>query len=211
MSRSLLAFATAAVLALPPAGHAYERLPRSLAALAPADFARSVRVVDDPADPAVVLSTQDGYDRARGVKGARADDVHLRARIDRSSGRVTWEVWHDLVTVNGHQAITAVHYTAGGERRTAQPLKVDHRLVECPPTDGLGMCNRFTRIGFQLPERAMRELAAAYDRGSRVPWRLEFRDAAGRHVTSGIAPAEAAGLIQALDSWRRGRGGSSPG
>lgn len=197
-----ITIAFAALLAFPPAAHGYERLPRALAALSPADFAGRIQIVDDPLKAAVILSTVDGYSHGRSVQGARAEDVHLRALVDRATGRVTWQVWHELATVRGHQGITAVHYTAGGKPRTAQPIKVDHWQGGCPPTDGVGMCNRFTRIGFELPEPAVREMAAAYQAGSRVPWRLRFNDASGRDVASGIAPAEAAGLILALDSWR---------
>lgn len=201
-----LAFATA--LGLPAAGHAADSLPRSLAKLSSADFASRVEVVNDPAGP-VVLSTREGYSRARAVKGAHANDIHLRAVVERDSGRVTWQVWHELVTVRGHQGITAVHYTLGGKSRSAPPIKAEYWLDDCPPADGLGACNRFTRIGFELPERAVREIVAAYDRGSRRPWQFRFQDASGRDVTSGIAPAEAAGLVRALDAWRRERGNSA--
>ncbi|MDB5724231.1 MAG: hypothetical protein JWQ16_985 [Novosphingobium sp.] len=203
MHRSL-ALVFAAFLAAPAVAHAGD-LPRSLAALSPTEFAGSVQIADDPAKAAVVLSTQEGYSRGRGVKGAHASDIHLRALVDRASGRVRWQVWHDLVTVRGHQGITAIHYSVNGEPRTAQPLETEHGLDDCPPADGLGMCNRFTRVGFELPESAVREVAASYDHGSRRPWRIRFEDASGRDVTSGLAPAEAAGLIKALDAWRRGR------
>lgn len=209
MHQSLSALAIAALLAFPATGHAADQLPRSLADLSSADFAGKVVVADDPAGAAVVLSTQEGYSRSRGVKGAHANDIHLRALVDRDSGRVTWQVWHELVTVRGHQGITAVHYSLGGRPRTALPIKTEHWLDDCPPADGLGMCNRLTRIGFELPERAVREIAASYDRGSRRPWRLRFQDASGRDVTSGIAPAEAAGLMKALDEWRRRPGNST--
>jgi hypothetical protein len=198
----------AAALAVPAVGHAAERLPRSLAALSSADFASRVHVTDDPAKASVVLSTRNGYGRARAVKGAHAKDIHLRALVDRASGRVTWQVWHEFVTVRGHQGITAVHYTLGGTPRTAQPVMAEYGNDECPPADGLGMCNRLTRVGFELPERAIREMAAAYHRGSRRPWLLRFQDESGRDVTSSIATAEAAGLVQALDTWRNGQGGS---
>lgn len=192
------------MLAFTPAAEAYERLPRALAALSPADFARQVHVTDDQARPAVVLSTREGYERGRVVQGAHVDDVHLRAVVDRASGRVTWQVWHDLVTVRRHRNVVSVQYMADGELRTAKPIAVDHSLGQCPPTDGPGFCNRITRIAFELPERTVREMAASYDAKSRVPWRLHFRDAAGRDVTSGIAPAEAAGLIAAVEAWQSG-------
>lgn len=202
MHRSLPISLLAALLAFAPAAQAYERLPRALAALSPADFAAQVDIADHKG--AVVLSTREGYTRGRVVQGAHVDDVHLRAVIDRSSGRVAWQVWHDLITVRGHKQVVAVEYRSGGERRTARPIAVDHSLGQCPPTDGAGFCNKVTRVAFELPERTVREIAAGYGAGSRTPWRLRFRDAAGRHVTSGIAPAEAAGLIAALETWRLG-------
>jgi hypothetical protein len=204
MNQSLPALAIAALLAFPAVAHAGDRLPRALAELSSADFAGSVQIGDDPAGGAVVLSTREGYSHTRAVKGAHATDIHLRALVDRESGSVTWQVWHDLVTVRGHQGITAVHYSLGGRPRTAQPIKTEHWLGDCPPADGLGMCSRFTRIAFELPERAVREIAASYDQGSRRAWQFRFQDASGRDVTSGIAPAEVAGLIKALDTWRRG-------
>jgi hypothetical protein len=122
---------------------------------------------------------------------------------------VTWQVWHELVTVRGHRGITAVHFIQGGRPRTVQPIAAEYWLDDCPPADGLGMCNRFTRIAFELPEQAVREIAASYNRGSRRSWQVRFQDSSGRDVTSGIAPAEAAGLVEALDAWRRGSGSSA--
>lgn len=194
------------MLALAPSAYAYERLPRALAALSPADFAGQVEITEDSAGISVTLSTRQGYARGRVVQGAHVDDVHLRAVVDRASGRVTWQVWHDLVTVRRHRDVVSVEYTSGGQVQTARPIAVDHSLGQCPPTDGAGFCNRITRIGFELPEPAVREAAASYDVRSQRPWRLHFRDASGRDVTSGIAPAEAAGLIAAVEAHRNRAG-----
>lgn len=192
----------ATTLAVAPTAAAYELLPRSLAALSPADFAAQIHVADDQG--AVVLSTREGYARGRVVQGAHVDDVHLRAVVDKASGRTTWQVWHDLVTVRRHRNVVSVEYRAGGQLRSARPIGLDHAFGQCPPTDGPGFCNKITRIGFELPEQAVREMAASYVAGSRTPWRLHFRDASGRDVTSGLAPAEAAGLVAALEAWRLG-------
>ncbi len=202
MSRPLSALIAALVCAAAPqAASAYDRLPDPLASLTPADFAQDIQVLDDPLEPMTILSTRDGYTRGRSIEGAHASDVHLRVLVDRASGRTVWQVWHELVTTSGHKHVTAVHYRAGGE---PAPLALDHWLDQCPPTDGIGSCNQVTRIGFALPEHAVREMAAAYAAGSREPWRLRFKDASGHDVTGGLAPAEAAGLVQALDTWRRG-------
>jgi len=204
LPRLLPSLATAITLfaAAPPA-LAADPLPHRLAALTPADFATQVTIVNDPLTGAVVLSTQAGYARSRAIGGARANDVHLRAVVDRASGRVTWQVWHDLVYVGGRKDISAVHYRSGGAERLARPLSIEHWLDRCPPTDAVGFCNQATRIGFELPEQAVREIAAAWRAGARTAWPVRLRDTAGGgEVIGGIAPAEAAGLMQALADWR---------
>lgn len=191
-----------------PAGAAsgYERLPRALADLSPVDFAEKIRIVDDPAQRAVVLSTEDGYARGRRIEGGHANDVHLRALVDRGTGKVRWQVWHELVTVDGRRGDLSVEFTAGGKRRSVRPTAVERWLDECPLSDAPGRCNHFTLIGFELSERTVREIAAGQDGQSRRPWQVRFRDSAGKVVTGGIAPAEAAGLLQALADWRLASG-----
>ncbi|MEO5587081.1 MAG: hypothetical protein ABIQ81_05255 [Novosphingobium sp.] len=202
MYRLLPALIATLTFGAPAAGQAYEQLPRQLASLTPADFARSARISDDPLKAAVVLSTEKGYTRTRLIQGARADDVHLRAVVDRSTGRVTWQVWHQLIDVSAHLDVVAVTYVDGGALRQVRPIAQEHALALCPPTDGPGMCSKVTRVGFELPDGAVREIAAGYRPNSRTPWRLRFKGASGRDVTGGLAPAEAAGLINAVEAWR---------
>lgn len=203
---SVLPALFAALVLTSQPGFALEKLPRPLADLAPAHFAKTVDIAQGAAEGSIVLSTQDGYTRSRQVKGARVNDVHLRAIVDRQSGKVSWQVWHDLVYVGGRKDVSAVHYSVGGAARRAVPLHVEHWLDECPATDAPGFCNQFTRIGFELPETVVREIAATGHAGQRTPWHMRFDDAAGRHVTGAIAPAEVAGLVEALDAWK-GRAG----
>jgi hypothetical protein len=203
MYRKLASISAAAAIciAAQPAAAAYDKLPRALAALPPSHFAGSVRVETDPAERFVVLSTDKGYERVRAIKGALADDVHLRARIDRGTGQVQWQVWHDLAYVGGARDIYVVRYFAHGGPREAKPLSLDHRPDRCPPTDGLGSCGQASRIAFELPEETIREIAKRH--GTRTPWQLEFKDVQGKDISGGLAPAEAAGLLQAVEEWRR--------
>jgi hypothetical protein len=185
---------------------AYEQLPVSLARLTPSDFAGRVSIADDPLAQAIVISTRKGYTRDRGLRGVHADDVHLRAVVDRRTGAVAWQVWHRLVYVGGKRDIVSVHYTASGAARRSAVTEAEHELTECPPTVGIGSCNRVVGFAFELPEQTVREIAQAYRPGERTPWRLRFEDADGRQVSGGLAPAEAAGLLDAVEAWRRGRG-----
>ncbi|MBV1688821.1 hypothetical protein KRR38_14355 [Novosphingobium sp. G106] len=207
IGKTKLAFLAALlpIIVVVPA-QAYERLPAGLAQLSPADFASKVRIVDDPLEPAIVLSTQDGYTRGRPIKGAQANDVHLRALVDRATGQVSWQVWHQLSYVGQQRNLESVQYLAGGALDQSQVMAVENWLDQCPPTDGIGSCNQFMKVGFELSDRTIREIAAAYRAGQQTPWRLRFKDRNGRDVTGGLAPAEAAGLLDALETWKRAAG-----
>jgi hypothetical protein len=205
ISRPFLASLAISLCAAAPAA-AYDTLPSALAGLSPADFAQDIHIVDDPLASAIVVSTREGYTRTRSLQGGLADDVHLRALIDRSTGKITWQVWHDIAYVGGRKAVDAVHYQAGGAVREARPFHVTHRVDRCPPTDAVGHCGEAITIGFELSEATVREIAAAYAPGSRAPWPLRFKDTDGRDVTGGLAPAEAAGILHAVESWKRERG-----
>lgn len=207
MFRSLLlgSFSALFYMASAAPAAAYEKLPRSLAGLSAAHFAGSVRVNDDPLSSAIILSTHEGYKRSRAIDGALADDVHLRAAIDRRTGRVTWQVWHDLAYVGGKRELASIRFLSPRGLYETAPLIAEHRLDRCPPTDGVGSCGHAVRIAFEVPERAIREIAGSYEPGTRAPWRFRFTEAHGKDMTGGIAPAEVAGLLQAVDAWRSGR------
>ena len=198
---SLLAVAVPMVAAAPAS--AYERLPTALARLSPADFASKVRVIDDPLEPAIILSTVEAYKRGRSIKGADADDVHLRVVVDRATRRVSWQVWHDLSHAGNRRDLSSVHYLTGGALERSEVMALENWLDQCPPTDGIGSCNQFIRVAFELPERTIREIASAYRPGERTPWRMRFKDKNGRDITGGLAPAEVAGLVDALETWQR--------
>jgi hypothetical protein len=197
-----------------PAGtaQAYDRLPRALAGLSPSDFAGQVQVEEDGHVNALVLSTQDAYARGRSIGRAWANDVHLRAVVDNGTGTVSWQVWHELTYRDGPRHFGSVRYVSAGHSSRVAPFSVEHWRDQCPPTDGHGSCNHVTRIGFELPEATVREIARSYRSGSREPWRLQFEDATGGSITGGLAPAEAAGLLHAVEDTmrQRGRGAAAP-
>lgn len=200
----LMVVAGVSALSFQAPAAAYEQLPKSLSSLSVADFAAGTRVIDDPLEPAVIVSTRESHTRGQALKGAHALDVHLLARIDRATGAVSWQVWHDLMYVGGQKQVTAVHYLSSGAVRTATPIAVSHWLDQCPPLDGTGTCNQNTRVGFELPESIVREIAAGHQHGQRKPWLVRFKDAAGDDVTGGLAPAEVAGLLHVVERWKQG-------
>ena len=201
-TRAILLALAASLACTAPQAAAYEQLPYGLARLSPVDFAGAVNISKQP-DSITVLSTQDGYTRSRAAQGARAEDVHFRAVIDGRSGKVSWQVWHRLVHAWRYMDIRAVRYELGGATRTIAPKLVEHGTDRCPPTDGVGSCNTAVDVMFELPEEAIREMASNHRGNARNAWPLQFITADGTEIGSGLAPAEAAGLIHAYESWQR--------
>ncbi len=201
MVRWLSLVSVACVVMAPVAASAMQPLNRSLSRLTPDEFAKRVSLIDDPLEKAIVLSTQSGHKGGQSMKGAYADDVHLRAALDRQTGKVSWQVWHDLINFPQKAQITAVHYTAGGKLHVAQPAKVEQWEDVCSP-DGIGVCFSYMRVVFEIPDHVVQEIATRYRPGSRDPWPLRFKVAGRQDITGGLAPAEAAGLIQAVQSWQ---------
>lgn len=198
--------ASAALLfAFPALAAADPALPRALARLSPDDFAGRTAVVDDPRAGAVVLTTAGAHRGGQPMTGAFADDVHLRAAIDRSTGQVTWQVWHDLINFPGKARVTAVEYRFAAAVQASSPAQVSTWQDVCQMADTNAPCHVYQRVVFELPEAAVREIAASWQAGSRRSWPLRFKAAAGKDIVGGLAPAEAAGLLRAVENWRKGK------
>lgn len=191
------------------AAAAYDQLPRSLARLTPAEVADRIHIDDDALEPHVVVSTEKAWDRGHSIEGAHASDVHMRALVDRHSGAVRWQVWHDLIYPSRQSEPVGVNYRAGGRLEQADLLLAEHWYDDCPGTDAVPVsCSKHARFVFEIPGAVVEEIAGSYRPESRDPWRLRFKDENGGSITGGLAPAEAAGLLQAVQRVRTQAGGS---
>lgn len=199
--RSVLA--SAIMLGWAGAAAAYDQLPRSLARMTPTEVAERIHIDDDALEPYIVVSTEPAWDRGRRIEGAHATDVHMRALIDRHSGAVRWQVWHDLIYRGEQSDVVGVSYRAGGRLEQTGLVRTEQWYDDCPGTDAAPVsCSKHTRFVFEIPGTVVEEIAGAYRPESRAPWRLSFRDEHGSAITGGLAPAEAAGLLQAVERVR---------
>lgn len=195
---------TAALLcaAATPAALAADELPRGLARLAPADFAARIEILDDPIEPAVLLSTRAAHRQGLPMAGGFVEDAHLATEIDRTTGAARWQASFDLVNFARRAEVVVVSYRAGGVAQRAAPRSVTHHLAVCAPGDAADPCHARMRVVIALDEATVREIAGAYRPGSREAWRVGFVDTSGERLTAGLAPAEAAGLLLAVERWR---------
>jgi len=188
--------------AMPQAASALDRLPKSLARLEAQDFERAVEIKDDQLEPHVSFSTQQAYKRGLSVPGGAVADVHLVAQMDRATGQVAFRVWNEMTNFDAPKDLASVHYVAQGRLSAAQLPVARHWLDNCVPMEAGGRCDQRIRVAFDLPEQVVREVAASYAAGSDAVWRYRFKDSHGHDVTVGLAPAEAAGIVAAIDSFK---------
>lgn len=185
---------------------AYDELPRGLAKLTPAEVAERIHVDDEMLEPHIAVSTHKAWERGRRIDGAYASDVHLRALVNRESGAVRWQVWHELVFPGASPEVTGVNYRTNGRLEQAGLIAAEHWYDDCPGTDYVQVaCNRYARFVFEVPGHVVEEIAASYRPANRAPWRLRFKDENGGSITGGLAPAEAAGLLDSVEKVRRQR------
>lgn len=187
------------------AAQAKVKLPESLARMTPTDFRERAELIDDRLAPHLVVSTRPAHEKGLALKGAFADDMHLRAMIDRNTGQVSWRVSQRLIHFRPRLELAAVTYSAGSTPVSTQAFTARQWREHCTGGDYEGACFDYMQVEFDVPEQVLRQIAQAYSAGSREAWPLRFDAVSGKGVTSGIAPAEAAGLLQAVDVWRQSR------
>jgi len=202
MSMLILRALPAMFAAMPLTAQAYDQLPKPLARLSPEQVAQKIRIENDPLDRFMTLSTQPSWQRGRSITGAYATDVHLRALVDRETGKTRWQVWHELDYRGNARHFTAVAYRTGGQRVEVPLQDVENWNDYNVDNDGFRRHSQHARIVFELPEGVVMDIAASYRAGSREPWRLRFVERGGQNVTGGLAPSEVAGLVQALQKWQ---------
>ncbi|MCJ2176971.1 hypothetical protein [Novosphingobium album (ex Hu et al. 2023)] len=207
MTRLRAILASCLALGWASSAAAYDELPRGLAQLTPVEFAERIQIDDEALEPHIVVSTHKAWDRGRSIEGAHASDVHMRALVDRQSGAVRWQVWHELVHPSRRPEMIGVNYRTEGRLEQADILVAEHWSGDCPGVDNVPVsCNKYARLIFEIPGSVVEEIAETYRPESRVPWRIRFKDENGGSITGGLAPAEAAGLIMAVKQLRAGNG-----
>lgn len=186
------------------AATASAQLPPRVAALPADHFARAVAVKDDLLEPYVSFSSL-GARKGRHALGSGVEgDLHLTARLDRDTGAVSYRVWHEITNTDAPRELTRVHYRAGGKVAQTDLSVARHWDSNCVPRETGGQCDQRIRVAFDLPEHVVREIAAGHEQGSRQGWAFRYKDAQGSDLDGLLAPAEAAGLIRAVDAWRTG-------
>jgi hypothetical protein len=195
--------AAALVAALPTMALAGVSYPKSLLRLTPDAVRAATTVQDDPLEHDATFSTEKAHREGWLLLKPDGHDNHLRAVVDKQTGRTRYEVRTKLRYWGTQRDYRSAHYATDGGLQKADLTLTRHGQEFCSTNDLNFACPLTKTIAFEVDESVIRAIAARYGAATQQPWGFKLKDDTGYDVTSGIVPAEAAGLLQAVDGYRR--------
>jgi len=167
-------------------------------------FGAAVEVRHDMAARTTTFSTEPAHRPSR-VSPIRhlLSDHHLRAVLDWRTGAIRYEVHQRILYWGAHARDrrdygVALHAAPDG-LRVGPVLAATHGESFCPNEDNWGHCALTRNIVFVLGEDEIRAIAARGRAEPAAPWTFRIAEPRGREWEGGIASAEAAGLLLAVE------------
>ncbi len=174
---------------------------RRLQALTPEDFARTVDIEDDDLETVAVITTLPGYKpKGRFTDPVKADNF-LRAMIDKRSGAIRYQLYESVLYLWQWRHFRSATY-ASPEGPKDVELKIINTSVDC----SMGGCVYNEEVGIPMTEDQLEQIASTYAPGSSPMWRFRLQAKSGMDWQDQLAPAEAAGLLIAVNKWRADHG-----
>lgn len=171
------------------------------ARLTPGDVAKLVTTADDDLESVATLTTDRVFKSPGDFSDRMRADNFLRALIDKKSGRTIFQLYAQLLYTGEPRRFTGANFQLAGTIASG-PLTISNETVDCP----YGVCMHEEHIAFEIPEALLRELATRANERPVRPWRFRLKAQNSEDWTDDMAPAEAAGLLVAVDRYRREHG-----
>jgi hypothetical protein len=174
---------------------------RQLSALTPDNVAERVTLKDDDLEAQAVFTTEPIYKEKGGLLGGVANDSFLRAFVDKRTGQVSWQVYIIInYSASAWQFYEVANYQTSQGVTQVPVTIIDRDVYDCT---SYGTCSYTEQLGFDLTDEVVRALAKLYLPGGKLGiWRFRLEGHGGGDFTDGIAAAEVAGLVNAVDRWR---------
>lgn len=174
--------------------------PTRLASLTPERVLERTRVVDDPLEFETVISTEAAARSTTGV-GASWNDNHLRAAVDRRTGKVRFEVRQAVQYYGAFRDFRRAHYMAPSGLRAVELVRSGEPRDNCLFPDVTG-CSQREDVAFEVDEGTLRAAAEDYRPGASGTWTFKLKTAKGDDRLASLPRAEIAGLLRAVDNHR---------
>jgi hypothetical protein len=173
---------------------------RRLAAMTPAQFQARTTLQDDALDTVATITTANGFVERKPLLERALDDVFLRAFIDKTTGRASYQAYvriryRDYGWANWN---TANYATPAGPRAVATQLIA---RVRASCSRGFA-CLRSETIGFAIGASLLNANAKLYVGAGTPSWPFKISAQNGGERSFVLSMAEIAGLLMAVDAYR---------
>lgn len=173
---------------------------RRLAAMTPGQFQARTTLHDDALDTVATITTANGFVDRKPLLGRALDDVFLRAFIDKTTGRATYQAYvriryRDYGWANWD---TANYATPAGPRAIATQ-RIARLRASCPR--GFA-CLRSETVGFAIAAPLLNANAKLYVGDGATSWPFKIMAQNGGERAFLLSTAEIAGLLMAVDAYR---------
>ncbi len=146
---------------------------------------------------ATLISTERGFVERSGLMGEVWHDEFLVARIDRDSGRASYEMDVSLTYRGASRSYQTAEFR-GLEQLQTVPVKVVKRqVINCPT----GECTYTDSLAVALDEALLRHIAQGYVPGKPGLWRFRILAKGGADYRGALSNAEVAGLLAKVDNY----------
>ena len=174
----------------------------TIATITPSHFHNTANLKDSDLDTIATIDTSNGFVVKAGLLGKTNFDMHLKAAIDKKTGKT-------LVGVNSfvryRQSTWAHYYSANYETPTGPKianLKRTHTDVSCTGSRYRG-CTYLEMMSMYISEFDLRRIAADADVTGKKMWNMKLNSRTGEKRVV-MSMAEIKGFLMALDDYRDG-------
>lgn len=174
-----------------------------LASLTPEQFEHSASVKDDALETVTTISTEPGYSERHGLLRIVDSDNFLRVFVDKTSGAASYQLYQRILNRrfkwNDYELIK---YEAPGGLKSVKLLKLG-RNEDCSMRRLEGRCRYYETVAVPMDVALLKGIAGTYQPGQAVAWKFRFKAQSGIDHDDAMAAAEVAGLLAAVDDYRR--------
>lgn len=156
-------------------------------------FAASAEFAGDDLDTAFSITTRPGLKEESGLLRVAWEDDFLVAVIDKKTGQISYALVVRVASQGSVGSFRSVNYLRAGIAEVA-PVSIVNSEVTCPRWLG---CVTIETVAIELSRSTLEEMAAAPSL-----WRFRLTSTNGYTVERAMLPAEAAGLLQALNAYQ---------
>ncbi len=170
-----------------------------IGAITPADFRQSATVADDQLEPVATIATAKGFSSYGRFTDRVKSDNFFRAMIDKGSGTTIYQLYTEVTYNFAWRNFSSASVMIGGRPQSLSLTVISREMVTC----AYGSCAYRETVAIPLTEAQLREIATAGSAGPIRLWPYRLKAQNGVDFEDAAIPAEAAGLLLAVETYRQ--------